>query len=84
VGRLRIIDEAGSSVDKNYAAMQGLYESGILLSLNRARGENDVASVKALWGCNELVWPGRVCGQNRLLSLRAPLFQLRKNILENR
>jgi hypothetical protein len=49
-GRLRIIDEAGSSVDKNYAKMQGLYQSGMLLSLNRARDENDVAAVKELWG----------------------------------
>ena len=48
--RLRIIDQAGSSVDQNYAAMQGLYQSGVLLSMNRARDANDVASVKALWG----------------------------------
>jgi hypothetical protein len=49
-GRLRIIDEAGSSVDKNYAAMGGLYQSGVLLSLNRARDENDIVAVKGLWG----------------------------------
>jgi uncharacterized protein YfbU (UPF0304 family) len=49
-GRLRIIDGAGSSVDKNYAAMEGLYQSGVLLSLNRARDENDVAAVRGLWG----------------------------------
>ena len=49
-GRLRIIDQAGRSVDQNYTAMQGLYQSGVLLSLNRARDANDVAAVKALWG----------------------------------
>ena len=48
--RLRIIDEAGSQVDRNYAAMQALYQQSSLLSLNRARDENDVAATKALYG----------------------------------
>lgn len=49
-GRLELVDEAGTSIDKNYSAMEGLYQSGLLLSLNRARGQNDVNAVKGLWG----------------------------------
>lgn len=49
-GRLRIIDEAGALVDRNYAAMGGLYQGAVLLSLSRAKDANDVKAVKGLWG----------------------------------
>jgi hypothetical protein len=48
--RLRIIDGAGNSVDKNFTDMQQFYERNSLLSLERAQGLNDVAATKALYG----------------------------------
>lgn len=49
-GRLQLVDEIGTAIDQNYAAMQGMYQSGLVLSLNRARTENDIQAVKGLWG----------------------------------
>jgi len=48
--RLRVIDEAGDGIDKNYADLQEFYQRSVLLSLERAQGQNDVAATKALYG----------------------------------
>jgi hypothetical protein len=48
--RLRIIDEAGDGVDRNYADLQEFYQRSLLLSLERARDQQDVAATKALYG----------------------------------
>ena len=48
--RLRIIDGAGSAIDKNFSDMQQFYERNMLLSLERARGQNDIQATKALYG----------------------------------
>jgi hypothetical protein len=48
--RLRIIDGAGSRIDKNYTDMQQFYERSSVLSLERAQDANDVAATKALYG----------------------------------
>ena len=48
--RLRIIDEAGDGVDRNYADLQEFYQRSLLLSLNRARDQQDIAATKALYG----------------------------------
>jgi hypothetical protein len=48
--RLRIIDEAGGSIDRNYGDLQLFYQRNLTLSLERAQDENDVAATKALYG----------------------------------
>jgi conjugation system TraG family ATPase len=48
--RLRIIDGAGNSIDKNFTDMQQFYERSTLLSLERARGANDILATRALYG----------------------------------
>ena len=48
--RLRIIDEAGGRIDKNFTDMQQFYSRNSLLSLERAQDANDVAATKALYG----------------------------------
>ena len=48
--RLRIIDEAGDGIDKNYADLQEFYQRSLLLSLERAQDQNDVTATKALYG----------------------------------
>jgi hypothetical protein len=48
--RLRIIDEAGEGIDKNYADLQEFYQRSLLLSLDRAQGQNDVTATKVLYG----------------------------------
>ena len=48
--RLRIVDEAGNQVDRNYTDLQLFYQRNMLLSLERAKDENDVAATKALYG----------------------------------
>jgi hypothetical protein len=49
-GRLQIIDETAGQVDRNYAAMQAFYQQNLLLSLERARDQNDIAATKTLYG----------------------------------
>jgi hypothetical protein len=49
-GRLRIIDAAAASVNKVYTDLQEFYMRSMVLSLNRARGSNDVSATRALWG----------------------------------
>ena len=48
--RLRIVDEAGDGIDKNYADLQEFYQRSLLLSLERAQDQNDVTATKALYG----------------------------------
>ncbi len=48
--RLRIIDEAGGRIDRNYGDLQLFYQRNLTLSLERAQDENDVAATKALYG----------------------------------
>lgn len=49
-GRLRIIDQTATQVDQNYAAMQAFYQQNLLLSLQRAKDQDDIATTKALYG----------------------------------
>ena len=48
--RLRMVDEAGAKIDKNFTDLQTFYQRALLLSMNRARNLNDLAATKALWG----------------------------------
>jgi hypothetical protein len=48
--RLRMVDEAGAKIDKNFTDLQTFYQRALLLSMNRARDLNDLAATKALWG----------------------------------
>ncbi len=48
--RLKIIDEAGSRIDKNYSDLQKFNQQNILLSLQRSQSENDINTVKQLYG----------------------------------
>jgi len=49
-GRLRIIDETGADIDKNYRDLAQFSQQSYLLSMQRAQGENDVLSTEALYG----------------------------------
>ncbi|HTR29906.1 MAG TPA: hypothetical protein VMH27_11595 [Puia sp.] len=48
--RLRIMDEAGNRIDKNYSDLQEFSQQSYLLSLQRAKDDGDVSAVKALYG----------------------------------
>lgn len=48
--RLRIIDEAGSRIDRNYTDLQQFYQRNMLLSLERARDSNDITATRMLYG----------------------------------
>jgi hypothetical protein len=49
-GRLRIIDEAGSGINRNYSDLAQFSQQNFLLSLQRAKDANDVAVTRALYG----------------------------------
>jgi hypothetical protein len=49
-GRLRIINETGGSIDRNYHDLTQFSQESFLLSMQRAQDENDVAATKALYG----------------------------------
>ena len=49
-GRLRIIDETGAAIDRNYADLQQYTQQNTLLSLQRAKELGDIETVKALYG----------------------------------
>jgi hypothetical protein len=49
-GRLRIIDETGAAIDRNYADLQKYTQQNTLLSLQRAKELRDIETVKALYG----------------------------------
>lgn len=48
--RLRIIDAAGSKIDRNYTDLQPFGQRGLILSLNRARDAGDAAATRVLYG----------------------------------
>jgi hypothetical protein len=48
--RLAIIDQASASMDKNYRDLEAYTNQNALLSLQRARDENDEAVIKQLYG----------------------------------
>jgi hypothetical protein len=49
-GRLRLIDETGGSIDRNYTDLAEFGQQNFLLSLQRAKDENDIAATRALYG----------------------------------
>jgi TraG P-loop domain len=49
-GRLLIIDETASGIDRNYADLQQYTQQNTLLSLQRAKDEGDIQTIKALYG----------------------------------
>jgi len=49
-GRLRIIDATGSDIDKNYRDLTQFSQESYLLSMQRAKDENDVMVTRALYG----------------------------------
>jgi hypothetical protein len=49
-GRLQIIDQTASQVERNDAAMQAFYQQDLLLSLQRAKDQDDITATKALYG----------------------------------
>ena len=48
--RLRLIDETGSDIDRNYTDLAVFSQQNFLLSLQRAKDVNDIAVTKALYG----------------------------------
>ena len=48
--RLRLIDETGSDIDRNYSDLALFSQQNFLLSLQRAKDANDIAVTKALYG----------------------------------
>ena len=48
--RLRLIDETGSDIDRNYTDLAQFSQQNFLLSLQRARDANDIAVTRALYG----------------------------------
>lgn len=48
--RLEIINKAGDGIDKNYQDLQQFNNQNIQLSLNRAKDEHEIATVKKLYG----------------------------------
>jgi len=49
-GRLNLIDETGSDIDRNYSDLARLSQQYFLLSLQRTRDANDISVTKALYG----------------------------------
>jgi hypothetical protein len=49
-GRLRLIDETGSDIDRNYADLAQFSQQNFLLSFQRAKDANDIAATRALYG----------------------------------
>jgi len=48
--RLRIIDDAGAKIDKNYSDIVQFDQQNMMISLQRSRDENDLNMVKSLYG----------------------------------
>jgi len=48
--RLRLIDETGNDIDRNYSDLAQFSQQSFQLSLQRARDANDIAVTKALYG----------------------------------
>ena len=49
-GRLRLIDETGNDIDRNYSDLAQFSQQNFLLSLQRSKDANDIAVTKALYG----------------------------------
>jgi len=49
-GRLKIMDETSSGIDRNYADLAKFSQQNFLLSLQRSRDENEVAATRTLYG----------------------------------
>jgi len=49
-GRLRIIDATGADIDRNYRDLAQFSQESYLLSMQRAKDENDVMVTKTLYG----------------------------------
>jgi conjugation system TraG family ATPase len=49
-GRLRIIDETAGDIDRNYTALQAYTQENRLLSLQRAKDQADIQTIRALYG----------------------------------
>jgi len=47
--RLRLIDQSSASIDGNYADLRGFTQENSLLSLQRAKDEADVLTIKSLY-----------------------------------
>lgn len=50
--RLEIINKAGEGIDQNYADLKKFNNQNIQLSLNRAKGEHEIQTVRKLYGIN--------------------------------
>ncbi len=50
--RLEIINKAGDGIEQNYADLKKFNNQNIQLSLNRAKGEHEIAAVRRLYGIN--------------------------------
>jgi hypothetical protein len=48
--RLKLIDETGSDIDRNYMDLAQFSQQNFLLSLQRAKDANDIAATRALYG----------------------------------
>jgi hypothetical protein len=48
--RLRLIDQASTSIDGNYADLRRFTQENSLLSLQRAKDENDILTLQSLYG----------------------------------
>jgi|SRR6185437_1099192 len=48
--RLKIIDDAGQRIDKNYSDLLQFDEQNMMISLQRSRSENDLNMVNTLYG----------------------------------
>ncbi|HEY4334496.1 MAG TPA: TraG family conjugative transposon ATPase, partial [Puia sp.] len=49
-GRLRVIDETDERIDKNYTDLYRFTQDNILLSLQRAKSEQDLQTIRSLYG----------------------------------
>jgi conjugation system TraG family ATPase len=49
-GRLRIIDQTAAGIDRNYTDLQRFTQENTLLSLERAKDEADIQTIKTLYG----------------------------------
>jgi conjugation system TraG family ATPase len=49
-GRLRIIDQAAAGIDRNYTDLHRFTQENALLSLERAKDEQDLLTIKSLYG----------------------------------
>jgi hypothetical protein len=49
-GRLRIIDDTGAAIDKNYSDLAQFSQQSFLQSIQRSKDANDIAATRALYG----------------------------------